>query len=344
MWAWISYTWFASAYDTDDWAMRLGTLVQMVGIIVIALGLPDVFHGFEEWHVDNRIMVAGYVTMRVSMVFLWWRASRDDPEHRDTLRRYVWMTLLAQVGWIIQCLTHLPWVALLPLIVVLYALELGAVWFAERGVSIPWHPPHIAERFSLLAIISLGEIVLGTTVAVQALVDKQGWSLDAVVVVAAGVAIAFGLWWVYFGVPFGETLELQTGKGVPFAIGHLALYGSIAAVGAGLHVAALYVENENGTTIELPGVALSIGIPLAACIAIFFWLAHQMLPGRDRFHALLIAISAALIAAGIALGFGAAPLSVFVVVFMLVPWVTVVGYETKGHGHIERVLERLREG
>ncbi|TQL70843.1 low temperature requirement A protein (LtrA), partial [Nocardioides albertanoniae] len=39
-WAWINYSWMASAYDTDDWAFRLLTMVQMVGVIVMALGLP----------------------------------------------------------------------------------------------------------------------------------------------------------------------------------------------------------------------------------------------------------------------------------------------------------------
>jgi len=27
-WAWINYSWFASAYDTDDWAFRLATMVR----------------------------------------------------------------------------------------------------------------------------------------------------------------------------------------------------------------------------------------------------------------------------------------------------------------------------
>jgi low temperature requirement protein LtrA len=40
-WAWINYSWFASAYDTDDWVFRLATMVQMVGVIVVALGLPQ---------------------------------------------------------------------------------------------------------------------------------------------------------------------------------------------------------------------------------------------------------------------------------------------------------------
>ena len=39
-WAWINFTWFASAYDTDDWIYRLTTMVQMVGVVVLALGLP----------------------------------------------------------------------------------------------------------------------------------------------------------------------------------------------------------------------------------------------------------------------------------------------------------------
>lgn len=343
VWAWISYTWFASAYDTDDWLMRLGTLVQMVGIIVIALGLPQVFHGFEQWELHNTIMVAGYVTMRVSMALLWWRASKDDPSHRATLRRYVWLTLLAQVGWIVICRTHLPWVVLLPALLVLYGLEIGAVWLSERGQPIPWHPHHLAERYGLLAIISLGEIVLGTTVAVQALVEHQGWSTDAVLVVAAGASIAFGLWWVYFGLPFGEALSLQPEKGIRFGLGHVALYGSIAAVGAGLHVAAYFVEHENGTTIGLLGTVLSVAVPLALCTGVAYWLAHLLLPGRDRLHTALLAASGLVIAIGVGLAVAGAPLGVCVIVLMVVPWLSVVGYETRGHEHVQRVLDRLRE-
>src|ERR687890_2036749 len=40
-WAWINFTWFASAYDTDDWVFRLATMVQMFGVLVLALGLPE---------------------------------------------------------------------------------------------------------------------------------------------------------------------------------------------------------------------------------------------------------------------------------------------------------------
>ena len=47
-WAWIFWTWFASAYDTDDWIYRLLTMVQMVGVLVLALGLPAMFESIDE--------------------------------------------------------------------------------------------------------------------------------------------------------------------------------------------------------------------------------------------------------------------------------------------------------
>jgi low temperature requirement protein LtrA len=47
-WAWINFSWFASAYDTDDWAFGLATMVQIVGVIILALGLPQVFRSIDQ--------------------------------------------------------------------------------------------------------------------------------------------------------------------------------------------------------------------------------------------------------------------------------------------------------
>ena len=76
--------------------MRLATMVQMVGVIVLALGLEQAFASIEEGDVlDNGVMVAGYVVMRVPMIFLWAprRAARPaaaaggDGLHLDDLGR-----------------------------------------------------------------------------------------------------------------------------------------------------------------------------------------------------------------------------------------------------------------
>ena len=82
-WAWSNFSWFASAYDTDDWVFRLVTMLQMIGVLVLAAGLPRVFSSLEHaGHIDNSVMVLGYVIMRIAMVFQWLRAAKDDPVHR----------------------------------------------------------------------------------------------------------------------------------------------------------------------------------------------------------------------------------------------------------------------
>jgi low temperature requirement protein LtrA len=41
-WAWMNFTWFASAYDSDDVLYRLSMLVAMVGALILAarIGFP----------------------------------------------------------------------------------------------------------------------------------------------------------------------------------------------------------------------------------------------------------------------------------------------------------------
>ncbi len=46
-WAWINFSWFASAFDTDDWVFRTATMLQMMGVLILALGIPQMFASLE---------------------------------------------------------------------------------------------------------------------------------------------------------------------------------------------------------------------------------------------------------------------------------------------------------
>jgi low temperature requirement protein LtrA len=98
VWAWLSYSWFASAFDTDDWFLRLATLVQMIGVLVIGLGVSDIFVGIEEDHLDNALVVGGYVIMRLALVALWARVAKESPEHAAAARAYIKVIVVAQIG------------------------------------------------------------------------------------------------------------------------------------------------------------------------------------------------------------------------------------------------------
>lgn len=250
-WAWINFTWLASAFDNDDVVFRIATMVQMVGVIILALGLPNLFHSIDEGHhLDNAVAVAGYVVMRASGIWLWLRAARHSAEHRATALRYAGLIAALQVGWIVQIFLDPPLAVALAGFAVFAILEMLAPIIAERGHRTPWHPHHIAERYGLLTIITLGEVVLGTVLSVSAVVEEEGWSPAAGVVAFGGTALAFGLWWVYFIMPSGVVLERRRHKSFSWGYGHIPLFAGLAGTGAGLHVAAQVIRGTPTSTMS----------------------------------------------------------------------------------------------
>src|SRR6202165_1640752 len=107
-WAWINFSWFSSAYDTDDWLFRIVTMVQMIGVLVLAAGVPRMFASIEHTgHLDNSVMVLGYVIMRVALVFQWLRAAKGDPGRRRVCPPSGATIAIAQVGWVMQIVVPL---------------------------------------------------------------------------------------------------------------------------------------------------------------------------------------------------------------------------------------------
>ena len=262
IWAWINFAWFASAFDTDDWFFRIVTLVQMIGVALIALGVPEVFHSLDEAHLENRVMILGYIIMRVGMVAQWLRVAVQSPRYRRAALIYAGMTLLAQLGWVVILIAHM---ALLPTVIAMIAcvgVELVGPFLGEtrtRGGT-PWHPHHIAERYSLLTIITLGEGVVGTVTVLGALIEVQGWSTDTVLLGTSAMTATFAMWWVYFIVPVGDALHEHRHKSFWWGYGHILIFMAAAGFGAGLHVAALYIEHESH--VAGGAVVASVAIPL----------------------------------------------------------------------------------
>jgi low temperature requirement protein LtrA len=192
----MNFSWFASAYDTDDWIFRIVTMVQMIGVLVLAIGLPRMFASIEHGeHLDSSVMVLGYVIMRVALVFQWLRAARQDPARRRACLTYAMAVSLAQLGWVVLIFLHLSVTPTLFLVGILALVELAGPVLAERkDGGTPWHAHHIAERYSLFAIIALGEGVVGTVAALSAVIEQQGWSRDAALVGIAGTGLTFGMW------------------------------------------------------------------------------------------------------------------------------------------------------
>jgi low temperature requirement protein LtrA len=339
-WAWINFSWFASAFDTDDWYYRITTMVQMIGVVIVALGIPPLFHSIEEGqHLDNSILVAGYVVMRIAMVAQWLRAARQDPDRRRTCLTYAGFITAAQIGWVALAIAHTTFLTAVLVALVLFAVELVGPYIAERRVGgTPWHAHHIAERYGLLTIIALGEGVFGTVTAVSAVTEAQGWTLEAALLVTSGVGLTFGLWWSYFLLPSGAILRRYRSKAFVWGYAHMVIFAAVAATGAGLHVAAYVIDGS--AEIGVAAAVLAVAVPvLILCLGIFALYAF-LVGEMDPFHFGLIAGTVALLVGAVIAATAGASLGFCLVLITLSPFVVVVGYETIGHKHEAAVLAR----
>ena len=315
-WAWLNYSWFASAYDTDDWVFRLATMVQMAGVIVVSLGLPQLFESIDHGDtLDAGVLVAGYVVMRLALFFLWWQVSRHDPERAPAAHTYMLTIAIAQVGWVALVVVDPPIGTAFAIYPLLLLIEMTGPRIAERKAPTPWHPHHIAERYGLLVIITLGEVVIGTVAALNAVVHGEaGWTVDAALLTIAGVGLTFGCWWMYFCIPWGEPLARHRERGFRFGYGHLFIFGALAAMGAGLHVAAYALEGEAeiGTT----GVLLSVAIPVGLFTVLLYGLYSLLLRTADPFHLGLMAGTAAVLVLSVVLAAAGVDMTVCLIVLM----------------------------
>lgn len=342
-WAWINFSWFASAYDTDDWIFRIVTMVQMSGVTVLAIGLPRMFASIEEGaHFDNGIMVLGYVIMRVALIFQWLRAARQDPPRRRACMAYVIAITIAQIGWVVLIFVDFSLIETFALSAILILIEMGGPYIAEtRFGGTPWHAHHISERYGLLAIIALGKGVVGTVASISAVVEEQGWTMDAALICIAGMGLTFSMWWIYYMIPSAHVLHMHRERSFVWGYGHMVIFAAIVATGAGLHVAAYYIEHKAhiGPVATLMTVAVPVLLYLGSIYALYTYLVQE----GDRFHVLLIAGTLVIMATSLVAALAGVNLTYTLIILMLAPIVTVIGYETLGHRHQAEALRRDRE-
>ena len=251
-WAWMNFTWFASAYDTDDVVYRLITFVQLAGALVLAAGVPRAFEQ-NDW----RIGLAGYVIMRLALVTQWLRVYRDDPPRRPGAWRYAGGITAIQIAWVVLILSSPSW--FLAGFLALFLVELAIPVWAERAARTPYHPEHISERYGLFTIIVLGEAMLSASLAVRFIAD-DGLSPELVGVLFGGMLIVFTMWWLYFERPPGSVLG-SLRRGFAWGYGHLPVWAAAAAVGSGLAVA-IEQASENGM-LDAAQAGYVVAVPVA---------------------------------------------------------------------------------
>ncbi len=256
-WAWMNYTWFASAFDNDDRVYRILVMVIMGGSLLFAGGAEYIFETL-----DFSFGLLGWIIMRLGMVCLWLRAASGCPDYRTTALRYATGIAAAQICWIILYFTATPAsTAFYVGGLLCFLVEWSVPPFAESANRTPFHRHHIIERYGLLMIISLGEVVLSISHGFGYLFGDHP-EYGVVVVAVSALVIVFSIWWVYFCE--AEHLPAATlGTVLVWGYGHVFIFIATAATGAAI-AASIDVATHHANTTQAEvskylGAAMALG-------------------------------------------------------------------------------------
>lgn len=308
-------------------------MLQMVGVLILTLGIPQVFSSIDEGgHVNNRALVAGYVVMRVAMVVQWLRAAGHDPDRRSACMAYASAITAAQVGWIAVAIADKSVGVTFLLFAVMIGIELSGLVLAEKKMGgTPWHAHHIVERNGLLTIIALGEGVVGTVASLSAGGGRPGLDDRRRLGGRGRNGLTFGMWWIYFVVPAAALLHAHRDRSFGFGYLHIVVFGCIVATGAGLHAAASYIEHRSrlGSVATASAVALPVGVYVGVVFGIYLLLARTWNAG----YALLMSASWLMPAGAVWLATAGVSTAACLLVVTAAPAAIVVGFELSGHRH-----------
>ena len=188
-WAWIGGTLYNERFETHDMSYRLFVFLQ-----ILAVGGMAVFAHDGTGKLSEEFALS-YIAARVIIVTMWARGGWHNPLFRPVSNRYVAGFLVSIALWSLSLLVGPPlrfalWAVGLTfdLLTPMTTLHFQSRLPRSRHSKIP-------ERFGLFIIIVLGEAMVGV---ISGLAARDPFTLASALTGALGLALVFGLWWLYF--------------------------------------------------------------------------------------------------------------------------------------------------
>jgi len=203
-WGWVSFTFFADRYDTDDPVQRLLAVSQMVAVagMAAAFGFGD-----QALETISRPFAISYIGVRIALLAMYSRAWWHVPENRTLNQGYLIGFTIDVLFWIGSVFVPVPgryWLWLAGIVI-----SFATPWVMRKEQArTPLSASHLPERFGLFTILVLGE----TIAAVVAGLADEEWQLGATAGAVAGVTMATALWWVYFDNLEGSVVRRDPNK------------------------------------------------------------------------------------------------------------------------------------
>ena len=267
-WIWIGFTFYNERFETFGIETRLFTFLMMIPVAGLAV---FAHHATGE---NFTAFTLSYALARSILGFLYGRAAFHIKEFR--LTGYVYAVCFA-ISVIVIVLNALYVPAPIRTVVFGSALAFDLlVPFIATSLDGTFRNPEpldlsnkINERFGLFSIIVIGELIVAI---VNGISTMEHPGANDLILGIAGLAVALGMWWIYFDFIGRRGADKQAMKAYAWAYLHMPLVMSFVGLSAGI----LY-------SIEHPGQLESQARLLIGCasgatlifIGLIEWVSHR---------------------------------------------------------------------
>jgi low temperature requirement protein LtrA len=287
--AWINGTYYHDLHGTNDVSIRVFTFAQMLAIAGMAIYIDDATgNGGEGFAV-------AYAVHHAVLTVMWFRTGVHDPAHRPASVPYSLLYGSSALVFAVSALVPGPlrlwmWGAALACEFVA-PVTFGRLVPDVTEVRTVGLSGSVVERFGLLVIIVLGEVVVG---AINGVAEHEPLDAGIVATGGLGMLLAIGLWWIYFDLVSHR--RPKPAFSVLWTNVHFIVVVGIAASGAAVFNTIEHANEPLSDNVRW----LLLGAVATALVGIA-WL-MSMLEARDEHPAIYRAgMSAVLISAGVAI-------------------------------------------
>lgn len=251
-WVWNGFTYYTERFESHGLENRLFIFLGILTVAGLAVwgedGLGHNYPGFA----------ASFLLARGLNIAMWLRAGRHERRFRRAAGGftvgYLASAVLVGVSLVVDERWRLALWGLAVLVDIASPAVTARFQFGLPGISRDKFP----ERFGLLTLIVLGEVVTSVIQGVATANEASEVSASTILDASLGLAIGFGLWWVYFDFVARRATRPDFVIALVWVYLHIAMLIGIVLAGVAISGALLAEDDAEPTRLLL----LAIGATL----------------------------------------------------------------------------------
>ena len=257
-WAWIGGTFYNERFETQDISYRIFVFAQLLPVAALAIFAHDGLGAASA-----RYALA-YAAVRALITVLWVRGGSYAPLFWPVARRYGIGFALSIVLFVVSAFVPPPWRFVLWGLGLTLDLVTPITTLSDQARLPRASSSKLPERFGLFMIIVLGEAMVGV---IQGIAEREELTFPIALTGAVGMALVFGLWWVYFDFVARRPARRGSWWSLAWNYLHLPLVMAVAAIGAAIqNVLAPHGDGVSTGAIGLLGGAVALALLTVAAL------------------------------------------------------------------------------